>query len=80
MPRPSHNPSTDGAMEIDPELLSPGDASNEFNHITGSFARQTGEDDDDGDGQMPSVISIEIAKLFNFTNKSWIPSHEHSTS
>jgi hypothetical protein len=71
---------TDGAMEIDPELPSPGDASNEFNHITGSFARQTGEDDDDGDGQMPSVISIEIAKLFDFTNKSWIPSHERSAS
>jgi hypothetical protein len=29
---------------------------------------------------MPSVISIEIAKLFNFTNKSWIPSHERSAS
>ena len=56
------------------------DATNEFNHITETFARQTGEDDDDGDGQMPSLISIEITKLFNFTNKSWIPSHECSAS
>ena len=74
---------THGAMEIDPELQSPdpdaSDATNEFNHITESFARQTGEDDD-GDGWMPSIVSIEIAKLFNFLNKSWIPSHEHSTS
>jgi len=91
-PSTSVSPSTaememDGAIEIDPGLLqsqapvtvTADDATNEFNHITGLFARQTREDDDDGDGQMPSVIS-EIAKLFNFTNKSWIPSHERSAS
>jgi len=75
---------TDGTMEIDPELQSPdpdaSDATNEFNHITESFARQTGEDNDDGDGWMPSIISIEIAKQFNFLNKSWIPSYECSAS
>jgi hypothetical protein len=92
---PSQQPSTSvtstaetemdlGVMHVDQKLQSQSpddsDATNEFNHITGSFARQTGEDDDDGDVQMPSVISIEIMMLFNFTNKSWIPSHEHSTS
>ena len=72
------------AIEIDPELRvqsqTSGDATNEFNNITELFARQTGEDDNDGDGRMPSTISIEISKLFNFTNKSWIPSHERSAS
>jgi hypothetical protein len=74
---------TDVAMEIDPELQnlqSPDDGTDEFNQITELFARQTRADEDDGDGQMPSVISIEIAKLFNFMNKSWIPSHERSAS
>ena len=74
--------------DIDLELRSrspdDSDATNEFNHcyhITESFVRQTGEeeDDDDGNGRMPSVILIEIAKLFNFTNKSWIPSHASET-
>lgn len=67
-------------MEIDPALQSPDDVINEFNHLTGSFARQAGEDDDDGDGRMPSVIEIKIVKLFDFTKKSWIPSHERSAS
>jgi hypothetical protein len=92
---PSQQPSTSvtstaetemdlGVMHVNQELQSQSpdnsDATNEFNHITESFARQTGEDDDDGDVRMPSVISIEITVLFNFTNKSWIPSHERSAS
>jgi hAT family C-terminal dimerisation region len=67
-------------MEVDPISQSPDDVINKFNHITGSFTRQAGGDDDDGDGQMPSVISIEIANLFDFTKTSWIPSHERSAS
>jgi hypothetical protein len=59
------------------------DIINEFNNITGSFARQVGGDDDgDSEGQtrMPSHIRIEISKLFDFTKKSWIPSHERTAS
>jgi hypothetical protein len=84
---PQQPPSTEtemdeNMMEIDPELQPPGDsdATNEFNNITELFAKQTGQDDGDGDGRMPSVISIKISELFNFTNKSWIPAQERSAS
>lgn len=77
-------PDDSDEMEIDPALLSTSrddsDVVNEFNRITGSFARQLGGDDDDGEGQMPSEITIEIAKLFDFTKKFWIPSHERTAS
>lgn len=75
------------AMEIDPsepdsESLAPrpDDVINEFNNITGSFVEQVGGDNDDGDGRMPSDISVEIANLFDFTKKSWIPLHERTAS
>ena len=73
-----------GGMEIDPALLvpsgSPDDVINEFNLITGSFSRQVGGDEDDGEGRMPSDIMIKIADLFDFTKKFWISSHERTAS
>ena len=72
-------------MRIDPALLPSeslaDDIINEFNNITGSFARQVEGDDEgklEGQTQVPSVIKIEISKLFDFTKKSWIPSHERT--
>jgi len=71
----------DFAMDIDPVLpQSEAGSANEFNILTSSFASQASRDDDDGDGQMPSVISIKIADLFDFTNRTWIGLHERSTS
>ncbi|KAH9015498.1 hypothetical protein EDB84DRAFT_1567672 [Lactarius hengduanensis] len=71
----------DVAMDIDPVLqqLSDGDT-NEFNRITDSFGRQSDYDNDDGNGEMPSTISMTIVDLFDHTEKNWISLHERSAS
>ncbi|KAH9023573.1 hypothetical protein EDB83DRAFT_2527307 [Lactarius deliciosus] len=72
----------DVAMDIDPVLqqLSDGDT-DDFNRITETFSRQADRDnDDDGDSQIPSTISITIADLFDHTEKNWISLHERSAS
>jgi hypothetical protein len=79
-PPPTDEMGMDIATEIDPDLPSQGGIADEFNQITESFGRQASGDDNDGSEGMPSVISIEIAQLFDFTNRAWIPSHERSAS
>lgn len=86
-PPPPDETETDNTtqMDIDPAILqseseSLGGVDDEFNRITGSFGRQASGDDNDGIGEMPSVISIEIAELFNFANRAWISQQERTTS
>jgi hypothetical protein len=77
-------------MDIDPAMLqleapdsasdSPDHARNDFSHIVESFTRLAEGDEDKGDVQMPSHISIEICKLFDFNKSHWVSMHERSAS
>ena len=67
-------------VEIDPESLSQDGVAGEFNQIIESFGRLARDDEDDGIEEMPSLISITIANLFNFGNRDWIPQHERTAS
>ena len=81
VPPPTNKTETDDTMVIDVALQQPQDGiADEFNRLTSSFGRQASNNDNDGDGQMPSKISIRIADLFDFTNTGWISLHERSAS
>ena len=73
---------SDDAMAIDLPLQQSQDGfTDEFNRLTSSFGRQaSGDDNDGGDGGMPSEISIKIADLFDFVNRDWIGLHKRSAS
>ena len=72
---------TDDAMVINVALQQSQDGiTDEFNKLTSSFGRQASSNDNNGDGQMPSKISIKIADLFDFMNMGWISLHECSVS
>ena len=73
---------SDDAMAIDLPLQQSQDGfADEFNRLTSSFGRQaSGDDNDGGDGGMPSEISIKLADLFDFANRDWIGLHERSAS